>query len=92
MKNIGIYDGDIIVVDRSIEAVHGLIVLAEVDNEFTVKRLYKRGKVVRLLSENDDYPPIEFAEGQQLEIWGVVTRSLRSHYQNSKKKNAKVSS
>lgn len=92
MKDIGIFDGDILVVDRSIEPVSGLIVLAEVNGEFTVKRLYRRGKVVRLLSENEDFLPIEFSEGMQLEIWGVVTRSLRSHFQNTKKKNAKACS
>ena len=47
--------------------------IAVVDGEFTVKRLYKRAGRIRLLAENPDYPSIEFADGQELEIWGVVT-------------------
>lgn len=41
-----------------------------------VKRLYKRGSVVKLLSENAAYPPIQFSEGQELVIWGVVTHVI----------------
>lgn len=76
MINIGIFEGDTIIVDRSIEPRHRHIVLAVVDEEFTVKRLYRRGKVVRLLAENPAYPPIELSEGQELRIWGVVTFNL----------------
>lgn len=77
MVKIGIFDGDTIIVDRSIEPRHNHVVLAIVDNEFTVKRLYKRGKVVRLIAESDDHPPIDFKDGQELRIWGVVTVNLR---------------
>lgn len=76
MINIGIFEGDTIIVDRSIEPRHRHIVLAIIDEEFTVKRLYRRGKVVRLLAENPAYPPIDFVEGQELRIWGVVTFNL----------------
>ena len=90
MKGAGIYDGDVILVDRSVEPAHGLIVLAVVDGEFTVKRLYKRGKTVRLVSENDDFPPIELCDEQELTIWGVVTFSIRPHFKPSRKRNAKA--
>lgn len=77
MHDIGIYDGDTLIVDRSIDPVHNHIVLAVIDGgELTVKRLYSRGGVVRLLAENPAYAPIEFAEGQELRIWGVVTVNL----------------
>ena len=76
MVGVGIFDGDTIIVDRSIEAKHNHIVLAIVDEEFTIKRLYKRGKVVRLLPENPAFAPIEFKDGQELRIWGVVTVNL----------------
>ncbi|HCY63154.1 MAG TPA: peptidase [Oxalobacteraceae bacterium] len=76
MINIGIFEGDTIIVDRAIEPRHRHIVLAIVDEEFTVKRFYRRGKVVRLLAENPAYPPIELSEGQELRIWGVVTFNL----------------
>jgi DNA polymerase V len=77
MTGVGIFDGDTIIVDRSIDAKHNHIVLAVVDDDFTVKRLYKRGKVIKLLSENPEFSPIEFKDGQELRIWGVVTFNLR---------------
>jgi DNA polymerase V len=72
-----IFDGDRLIVDRSIEPQHGHIVLACVDHEFTVKKLYNRGGKVRLLPANPRYAPIEFCEGQELTVWGVVTWNLR---------------
>jgi DNA polymerase V len=77
MKNVGIFENDTIIVDRSIEPRHNHIVLAVVDSEFTVKRLYQRGRVVRLMPENEAYKPITFKDGQELTIWGVVTVNLR---------------
>lgn len=76
MNGIGIYDGDTIIVDRSIEAKHNHIVLAVVDNTFTVKRLYKRANEVKLIAENDGFKEITFSEFQELTIWGVVTFNL----------------
>lgn len=78
MTGIGIYDGDTLIVDRSITPAHNQIVLAVVDNEFTVKRLYRRAGTVKLLPENPDYPAIEFKDGQELSIWGVVTFNLHN--------------
>lgn len=80
MVGIGIYDGDELLVDRSIEPKHGNIVLAVLNNEFTVKKLYRRGGVVKLLAENLIYPPIVVKEGEELTIWGVVTRNLHKLY------------
>jgi DNA polymerase V len=76
MSGIGIYDGDTLIVDRSITPRHNHIVLAIVDEEFTVKRLYKRNQVVKLLAENPTFPSIELKEGQELRVWGVVTFNL----------------
>lgn len=76
MTGIGIYDGDTLIVDRSISPMHNQIVLAVIDDEFTVKRLYRRGQVVQLLAENPAFAPITFKDGQQLTIWGVVTFNL----------------
>lgn len=80
MTGIGIYEGDELLVDRSIEAKHGNIVLAVLNNDFTVKRLYRRGGVVKLLSENPIYPPMVVKDGEELVIWGVVTRNLHKLY------------
>jgi DNA polymerase V len=76
MTGIGIYEGDELLVDRSLEAKHGNIVLAVLNNEFTVKRLHRRGGVVKLVAENPIYPPLVVKDGEELTIWGVVTRNL----------------
>ena len=73
MAGAGIRNGDLLVVDRAREAGDGDIVIAVVDGELTVKRLYRRGGHLRLLPENPCYHPIEFKEGQELVVWGVVT-------------------
>ena len=73
MSGAGIQDGDLLVVDRSLNPAHRAVVIAVVNGEFTVKRLDKRGGCVRLLPENPEFSPIEFKDGQELQIWGVVT-------------------
>ena len=80
MIGIGIYDGDELIVDRSIDPKHGNIVLAVLNNEFTVERLHRRGGVIKLIAENPIYPPIVVSEGEELVIWGVVTRNLHKLY------------
>lgn len=67
-----IHDGDMLVVDRSSKPVHGSVVVAAVDGEFTVKQLQLSPSVC-LLPGNPAYRPIHFSDGQHLEIFGVVT-------------------
>lgn len=62
-----------LIIDRSLEAKHNDIVVAILDDELTVKRLYRRGGKLALIAENAAYPPIVLNEGQELNIWGVVT-------------------
>lgn len=76
MTGVGIYANDMLVVDRSIEPKHNNIVLAVVNNDFTVKRFYKRGGVVKLVAENPIYPPIVIKEADDFTVWGVVTYNL----------------
>ena len=76
MSGIGIYPGDMLVVDRSLDAKHNDIVIAVLNNEFTVKRLYRRGGVVKLIPENNLYLPMVIKNGEELTIWGVVTYNL----------------
>jgi DNA polymerase V len=73
MTGVGIFPGSILVVDKALKPKSSNIVVALMDGELMVKRFYKRGSVVRLLSENPAYAPITLAEGQELVIWGVVT-------------------
>ena len=79
MTGAGIHDGDVIVVDRAAEPVHGSVVVASVDGELTVKRFARRGRRVALLAANPSYPPIVLGGEQELVVWGVVTHSLRDH-------------
>jgi DNA polymerase V len=79
MSGAGIHDGDIGVVDRSIKAVPGCIVVAAVDGEMCVKRLARRGARTILESANELYPPIVLKEEEFLAVWGVVTASIHIH-------------
>ncbi|ADI30563.1 LexA family protein [Methylotenera versatilis] len=72
MIGAGIYDGSTVIVDRAVKPKSSSIIIADVDGEWMVKRLYKRGNVVKLLSENPEHAPIVLAEGQELVIFGVV--------------------
>ncbi len=76
MTGAGIYEGDSLLVDRSIDAKHGHIVLAVLNNEFTVKRLHRRGGTVKLMPESNLYPPMVVKNEDELVIWGVVTYNL----------------
>ena len=77
MTGAGIYDGDLLVVDRSIEPVHGQVVVAAINNDMTVKRLYKRAGEVKLQAANPQFQDITFVESDEMSVWGVVTFSLR---------------
>ena len=79
MQGVGIFAGDLAVVDRSIEPAHGHVVVALLNNDPLCKRLCLRGKSVILCSENPRYPDRHVMEGDDLSIWGVITYSVRSH-------------
>lgn len=76
MIDAGIYEGDTLLVDRSIDPKHNHIVIAQLNNEFTVKRLYRRGGVVKLIAENPIYPPRLIKEEDDFIVWGVVTNNI----------------
>lgn len=73
MKNAKIGDGDLLIVDRALTPESGSIVLAVLNNEFTVKRLHKSQDKLFLLPENKKYAPIEITEEMDFIVWGVVT-------------------
>src|ERR1700761_3524912 len=77
MTGAGIFPGDIAVVDRAREPVNGAIVLALLDGAFTVKRYRPKDGMVWLQAENPAFPDMPIADGQALEVWGVITRSIR---------------
>ena len=80
MTGAGIRDGDILVVDRSIHARNGHIVIACVENEFTVKYLQSDEKGAFLVPANRKYPVISFREGMELKIFGVVTACIHQFF------------
>ena len=73
MVGVGVQDGDLLVVDRSLEPEDGSIVIACVDGEFTVKTYRRDRSGVRLEAANPAYPPILFAGEMELRVFGVVT-------------------
>jgi len=77
MVGAGIFDGDLLVVDKSLLPKSGDIVIAVVDGDLTVKRLIKRGSNITLQPENPRFKEIEFKDGQELVVWGVVTSSVK---------------
>jgi len=77
MVGAGIFDGDLLVVDKSLTPTSGDIVIAIVDGDLTVKRLINRDGKVILKPDNPRCKEIEFKEGQELQVWGVVTSSVK---------------
>lgn len=78
MEGIGIYSGDLLVVDRSPTPRNHDIVVAIINGEFTVKRFLKENRQVTLFAENPNYPPITIEPEMDFEIWGKVIHCVRS--------------
>ena len=78
MKDAGINTEDLLVVDRSLEAKPGDIILAVIDGEFTVKKIYKQDDKFFLKAENESYELIELTEEMDFKIWGVVTNVIKT--------------
>ena len=77
MEGAGIFSGDVLVVDRAVEARDGTIVVAAVNGEMVVKRLVKRSGRQELHSENEQYAPIILGDEDECYVWGSVTGSVR---------------
>lgn len=77
MVGAGIFDGDILVVDKSLEPGSGDIVVAVVEGEFTVKYLVRQGGDFLLKPANARYQDILLKDGQELQVWGVVTSTVK---------------
>lgn len=78
MIGAGLDDGDLLVVDRSLEAEHGKIAVCFLDGEFTVKRLRIEKDTITLMPENDSYKPIKVSKDSDLLIWGIVTYVIKA--------------
>ena len=79
MLNAGIKDKDLIIVDKSLRAKPGNIVIAMIDGEFTIKRLSIKNNELYLKAENHNYPDFRFKNHIDVQIWGVVIYSIHSY-------------
>lgn len=73
MQGVGIFSGDLLIVDKSLKALHGKIVVALLNGEFTVKRLLIHTDSITLKAENPSYPSIHVKSDSDFAVWGVVT-------------------
>jgi DNA polymerase V len=78
MKDEGIHDGDLLVIDKSLEPADGKIAVCYIDGEFTIKRIRLEKNVCWLMPANDDYKPIKVTEDDEFLIWGIVTHLVKS--------------
>ncbi len=77
MHDAGVHDGDLALVDRAMTAAHGQVVIAILGDEFVCRRLHRRGSETRLQSAPAAGPDWVPGEGEELQIWGVVTHVIR---------------
>ena len=79
MVRAGIYHGDILIIDRSLDARDGDIIIAVLQGEFTVKQLSIINGTLFLIPQNPQYSSLEISAEMDFEVWGVVTYSIRKH-------------
>lgn len=72
MKNAGIFSDDILIVDRALSPSHNKIVIARINDEFTVKRIKIENEKLFLMPDNEEYSPLEITPDMDFEVWGVV--------------------
>jgi DNA polymerase V len=78
MKDAGIYDGDLLIIDKSLSPKNNQIAVCYVDGDFTIKRISVNAGSCWLIPENKDYKPIKITEDNDFQIWGVVTHVIKS--------------
>ena len=76
MINSGIFDGDLMIVDRSLEVKSNSIVVAVINGEFTVKKIKKDSGNIYLIPDNKNYKPILLENSMDFQIWGIVTHTI----------------
>lgn len=78
MKNAGIDDGDLLIIDKSLEPLDGRIAVCFLDGEFTAKRIRIINKTVILYPENEDYNPIKIGADNEFVVWGIITHVIKA--------------
>lgn len=77
MKNAGIFDGDLLVIDRSLEPLNNKIAVCVINGEFTVKRIKIERSVIWLIPENEEFQPIKVTEDNEFIVWGIAIASIK---------------
>lgn len=77
MRDVGIFDGDVVLVDRAITPRSGHVVVAVVENEFVCKTLQIRAGRIKLKAANPTYPDLVPKESQTVQVWGVVVAAIK---------------
>src|SRR5690554_4228672 len=78
MKDAGIHDGDLLIIDKSLEPLNNKIAVCFIDGEFTVKRIRIEKNCVWLIAENQNYKPIKVTKDNDFIIWGIVTNVIKN--------------
>jgi DNA polymerase V len=78
MKDLGIHNGDLMIIDKSLEAKDGSIAVCYIDGEFTVKKIKKEKDCVWLVPANDKFKPVKVTKDNEFLIWGIVTNVIKS--------------
>ncbi|MFP4529402.1 MAG: LexA family protein [Candidatus Kapaibacterium sp.] len=79
MKDVGIDDGDLLVIDKSVEPRDGKIAVCFIDGEFTIKRIRIDKNCCWLVPANEAYEPIRVTEDNDFVIWGIVVHVIKSY-------------
>ncbi|MDP4272072.1 MAG: translesion error-prone DNA polymerase V autoproteolytic subunit [Bacteroidota bacterium] len=79
MRDAGINDGDLLVIDKSLEPTDGRIAVCYIDGEFTLKRIRIEGDGIYLYPANSEFSPIHVTEENEFVIWGILTHSIKSY-------------
>ncbi|HIP48728.1 MAG TPA: translesion error-prone DNA polymerase V autoproteolytic subunit [Lutibacter sp.] len=78
MKDAGLENGDLLIIDKSLETQDNKIAVCFIDGEFTVKRIKLEADVIWLIAENKDYKPIKVTADNEFVIWGIVTTVIKA--------------
>lgn len=78
MQDLGICDGDLLVIDKSLETVNGKVAVCYIDGEFTLKRIKIEKDCCWLMPANKNYKPIKVTEDNEFIVWGIVTYAIKS--------------
>lgn len=79
MRDEGIQEGDILIIDKSLEVQEGDLVVCCVDGDFTLKRIHIEKEVIWLVPSNTDFPPIKIIPDNDFIVWGVVTYTIKKN-------------